>query len=508
MYHGFARSAGFNYWESAGYTFAGSAVLGDRRRDDARRRATTRSRAASAARSSARRCSACRTSCSSTAAACRASGASSRRRRSRRRPASTGSSSATATAPSSRAGARRTTAASARLQRAASAKDAGHVDREFERTRRRSTSRSTTACRARGLQVHAAVRLLHVPGDGVERERLRERADARSAGRQVVRGGPGLPRRLGDLRQLRLHRAADLPGLDHGALARHDRPLVAGDATRRSRAPALLGVGYTAVGTRTARTSDRDYNYGVTPQALLALRLTHSDQAALDVTGREYFVSKVASGTSGGHDNIVRLDAALTGGCTGSTRCRSATSATAATRASRRGADGTAGAQTRSASSTRCSARTASAASTGAERLAAPCGSERRAAPARGAAGGRSARASVSSWRDEDEAPCRAARARSSISVEHAVGGAAVEVAGRLVGEHAGGLADERARDRDALALAARELAPAGARSALRRGRPAASASRARARAPRRAAARRMRSGMATLSSAVNSGSR
>jgi hypothetical protein len=25
MYHGFARSAGFNYWESAGYTFAGSA---------------------------------------------------------------------------------------------------------------------------------------------------------------------------------------------------------------------------------------------------------------------------------------------------------------------------------------------------------------------------------------------------------------------------------------------------------------------------------------------------
>ena len=35
MYHGFARSAGFNYWESAGYTFAGSAILGDRRRDDA-----------------------------------------------------------------------------------------------------------------------------------------------------------------------------------------------------------------------------------------------------------------------------------------------------------------------------------------------------------------------------------------------------------------------------------------------------------------------------------------
>ena len=75
---------------------------------------------------------------------------------------------------------------------------------------------------------------------------------------------------------------------------------------------AMAGVGYTAVGTAHGAASDRDYNYGVTPQALLALRLTHRDQFALDVTGREYFVSKVASGTSGGHDNIVRLDAALT----------------------------------------------------------------------------------------------------------------------------------------------------------------------------------------------------
>ncbi|MBV9892339.1 MAG: DUF3943 domain-containing protein, partial [Rhizobacter sp.] len=74
----------------------------------------------------------------------------------------------------------------------------------------------------------------------------------------------------------------------------------------------LAGVAYTAVGSAPGATSDRDYNYGVTPHALLALRLTHSDQFALDVTGREYFVSKVASGTGGGHDNIVRVDAALT----------------------------------------------------------------------------------------------------------------------------------------------------------------------------------------------------
>ncbi len=75
---------------------------------------------------------------------------------------------------------------------------------------------------------------------------------------------------------------------------------------------ATAGVGYTAAGTANGSGDDRDYNYGVTPQALLALRLTHTDRAALDVTGREYFVSNVASGTSGGHDNIMRLDAALT----------------------------------------------------------------------------------------------------------------------------------------------------------------------------------------------------
>jgi hypothetical protein len=72
------------------------------------------------------------------------------------------------------------------------------------------------------------------------------------------------------------------------------------------------GVGYTAVGSTHGAVGDRDYNYGVTPQALLSLRLTHQDYASFDITGREYFVSNVGSGTSGGHDNIVRVDAALT----------------------------------------------------------------------------------------------------------------------------------------------------------------------------------------------------
>jgi len=74
---------------------------------------------------------------------------------------------------------------------------------------------------------------------------------------------------------------------------------------------ALAGAGYTAVGT-THSTSDNDYHYGVSPQALLALRLIFGDRAALDLTGREYFVSRVGAAARGGHDNIVRLDASLT----------------------------------------------------------------------------------------------------------------------------------------------------------------------------------------------------
>ncbi len=72
------------------------------------------------------------------------------------------------------------------------------------------------------------------------------------------------------------------------------------------------GVGYAAVGTTRGLVGDRDYNYGFAPQALIALRLTHSNKWSLDLTGREYFVSSIASGTSGGHDNILRGDMSLT----------------------------------------------------------------------------------------------------------------------------------------------------------------------------------------------------
>ena len=63
----------------------------------------------------------------------------------------------------------------------------------------------------------------------------------------------------------------------------------------------------------TRSTSDIDYNYGLAPEALVSLRLIYANRISLDVTGREYFVSRVAGAAArGGHDNIVRLDAGFT----------------------------------------------------------------------------------------------------------------------------------------------------------------------------------------------------
>jgi hypothetical protein len=75
---------------------------------------------------------------------------------------------------------------------------------------------------------------------------------------------------------------------------------------------ALAGAGYAAVGTLRGPQDERSYHYGAAPQALVATRLIFGDRASLDVTAREYFVSGIASGTTGGRDNIIRADVALT----------------------------------------------------------------------------------------------------------------------------------------------------------------------------------------------------
>jgi hypothetical protein len=71
---------------------------------------------------------------------------------------------------------------------------------------------------------------------------------------------------------------------------------------------AMGGAGFAAVGALTRRDTS-DYHYGIAPQALVASRLIFGDRAALDLSAREYYVSRVAGTT--GHDNIIRFDAAF-----------------------------------------------------------------------------------------------------------------------------------------------------------------------------------------------------
>jgi len=74
----------------------------------------------------------------------------------------------------------------------------------------------------------------------------------------------------------------------------------------------LLGAGYGAAGSTTVMASTpinaaiRDYHFGVTPQALLALRLLLGDRAMLDMTARDYYVSGVGSDDSRGSEKIFR----------------------------------------------------------------------------------------------------------------------------------------------------------------------------------------------------------
>jgi hypothetical protein len=51
---------------------------------------------------------------------------------------------------------------------------------------------------------------------------------------------------------------------------------------------------------------------GLAPHALATLRLVLGDRAAIDVSAREWYVSRVAGANRGGHENIARVDAAFT----------------------------------------------------------------------------------------------------------------------------------------------------------------------------------------------------
>jgi hypothetical protein len=84
---------------------------------------------------------------------------------------------------------------------------------------------------------------------------------------------------------------------------------------------ALLGIGYAGGGvlhgagvTKAGPLGDgqRDYHYGMTPQSLLAVRLIFGDRVSLDTAFRTYYISKIAATESTGSEDIERVDGSVT----------------------------------------------------------------------------------------------------------------------------------------------------------------------------------------------------
>lgn len=71
------------------------------------------------------------------------------------------------------------------------------------------------------------------------------------------------------------------------------------------------GLGYAAAGT-VSSAAENDFHYGVAPMALFSLRAVYQDRVALDLTAREYYLSRLGAAARGGTENIARFDAALT----------------------------------------------------------------------------------------------------------------------------------------------------------------------------------------------------
>jgi hypothetical protein len=72
----------------------------------------------------------------------------------------------------------------------------------------------------------------------------------------------------------------------------------------------LHGSGVTTAGP--LGDGQRDYHYGLTPQALINARLLLGDRVSLDTTARTYYISKVAATESTGTEDIERIDSSLT----------------------------------------------------------------------------------------------------------------------------------------------------------------------------------------------------
>jgi len=75
---------------------------------------------------------------------------------------------------------------------------------------------------------------------------------------------------------------------------------------------ALAGMGYGAGGGNVGLVGDRDYHYGLTPQGLLAARLVFGKFVSLDVASRGYYITRFASTNDRGSEKIGRADASVT----------------------------------------------------------------------------------------------------------------------------------------------------------------------------------------------------
>lgn len=74
---------------------------------------------------------------------------------------------------------------------------------------------------------------------------------------------------------------------------------------------ALGGVGYAAAG-NVKQVGERDYHFGVAPQGLLSFRLIMADRAMFDFTGRSYYLSGMGGDDPGGKEAINRLGVGFT----------------------------------------------------------------------------------------------------------------------------------------------------------------------------------------------------
>ena len=74
---------------------------------------------------------------------------------------------------------------------------------------------------------------------------------------------------------------------------------------------ALGGVGYAAAQTLPNSTSEREYHYGIAPQGVISVRVVAADRVSLDLSAREYYVSNIGGLESNGRDTITRADASI-----------------------------------------------------------------------------------------------------------------------------------------------------------------------------------------------------